>query len=328
MNAITKPATAIVEFSPFERDLAEYRARYLGVVYDLTDTSQEKQARADRLAIGKTVAELDRVHKAVKEPLKAQVDLLDGERKRIKDDLLALQDGIKQQIAAHDAALQALEDELASRVEEIKALARFDAPPSSAEILRRLPLADGLVLEGYQHHTDNADMARKSVIATLQQLLVDTQQREAQETELATLRAVLAAKEAEEAARVAAEQQAARDAQIAAAAQVEAERAMAERERVAQQAVEHAEAAARKAEADSLEALQRARAEAERALQEQQQAERKAALERQASREHAATIHRAAASALLANAGITMEQAKHVVSAIARGEVPHITITY
>ena len=56
-------STQIVEFNQFESDLAEYKSRYVGVVYDFSDKKQEKRP-LDRLAIGKTVAELDRVHKA------------------------------------------------------------------------------------------------------------------------------------------------------------------------------------------------------------------------------------------------------------------------
>ena len=104
LPAIT--STEVVEFRQFGKNLSEYKALYEGIVYDLTVPEQDKQARSDKLAIGKVIAQLDTVHKDIKAPLKERVDLLDGERKRIKDQLLTLQDGIKSQISDHEAALK------------------------------------------------------------------------------------------------------------------------------------------------------------------------------------------------------------------------------
>ena len=98
--------TAIAEYSEFEAKMAEFKKTYDNVVYDLTDPVHEKKARSDKYSIGKVISALDKKHDEIKAPLKAQVDLIDGERKRIKDELLGVQDKIKSQIKAHEDAIR------------------------------------------------------------------------------------------------------------------------------------------------------------------------------------------------------------------------------
>ena len=113
---IESTGTQIAEFNEFAAALAEYKAKYEGIVYDLTIPEQEKTAKADKMAIGKVISKLDGAHKAVKAPLKERVDLLDSERKRIKDQLLELQSGIKGQIAEHEARIKDAADALACAI--------------------------------------------------------------------------------------------------------------------------------------------------------------------------------------------------------------------
>jgi len=61
LPAIT--STEVVEFREFEKNLSEYKYRYEGVIYDITVPEQDKQARSDKLAIGKVIAKLDSAHK-------------------------------------------------------------------------------------------------------------------------------------------------------------------------------------------------------------------------------------------------------------------------
>src|SRR3990167_280480 len=131
------PKTDIVEFDEFAGKLAEFRQRYDGVVYDLAVPEQEKQARSDRYAIGKVVSALDAKHKELKEPLKRQTDLIDGERKRIKDDLLSIQDRIKSQIETHEAKIAAHEEELQARVEFIRNHA-FSVDKARASLIQEM----------------------------------------------------------------------------------------------------------------------------------------------------------------------------------------------
>lgn len=114
-----KEDNQIVEFQSFEFKLAEFKNKYDNMVYNLSDPVQEKAAKSDRLAIGKVIATLDKKHKEIKEPIKKQSDLIDGERKRIKDDLLAVQDKIKSQIKAHEDKIKAHHEMLDNKVQKL-----------------------------------------------------------------------------------------------------------------------------------------------------------------------------------------------------------------
>jgi len=114
-----KEDNQIVEFQSFEFKLAEFKNKYDNMVYNLSDPVQEKAAKSDRLAIGKVIATLDKKHKEIKEPIKKQSDLIDGERKRIKDDLLAVQDKIKSQIKAHEDKIKAHHKMLDNKVQQL-----------------------------------------------------------------------------------------------------------------------------------------------------------------------------------------------------------------
>jgi len=53
----------IKQFSPFEKELTEFKEKYTGLVYDMSIKKNEKSARSDRHTIGKTIAALDAKHK-------------------------------------------------------------------------------------------------------------------------------------------------------------------------------------------------------------------------------------------------------------------------
>jgi hypothetical protein len=283
------PSTSIVEFNQFESDLAEYKAKYQDVVYDLTVPAQEKQARSDRLSIGKKVAELDRVHAAVKAPLKAQVDLLDGERKRIKDGLLLIQDRIKSQIAEHDAKIQAIEDGLNARVDAIKALSIFEFQPTTANVQERLDTLNAITVdESFAHHAANALLAHKTSLSMLTVALAVATKAEADAAELERLRQESESRERQE-----------REARIAAEATAKAEKAAALK--------------AEQAEAARLDAIEQERIATER---------------REANKKHCAKINNAAADAMVTATGISPEGARLVVSAIVKGSIPAVSIRY
>lgn len=344
--------TGIVEFNEFEKNLAEYKSRYEGVVYDLTDSDQEKRAKSDRLAIGKTIASLDRAHKGVKEPLKAQVDLLDGERKRIKDGLLEVQGSIKSQIAEHEAKIEAKERELLARVEAIKTLAIFDGfSPESALVESRIADIEGTVInESFEHYEAEATFAKVKSLEYLQELLTDVKKQEKDAADLAQLKKEQTEREqAEREARIAAEatakaeQEAAekigRERQAKITAEANAKEAAERAVQAEVEAREKAEAAAKQVEIDRIaaekaakEAQAKAVAEGKEKVRLEAEAITAAAIARQNAREankrHCAKINRAAAQVLSLKAEITIEQAKACIAAIAKNEVPAVSINY
>lgn len=130
-------------------------------------------------------------------------------------------------------------------------------------------------------------------------------------------RRAIEAKQREEAQRMAAEQ-ARRDAELAEQRRIESE------ERAKQAAIEAAE----KAKADAAAAAERAaQDERDRIAAEQAEAKRLADA-RAADKEHRIQINRAALVDLIAQAGLDEEQAKAVVTAIAKGQVRNVKIFY
>jgi hypothetical protein len=130
-------------------------------------------------------------------------------------------------------------------------------------------------------------------------------------------RRAVEAKQREEAQRMAAEQ-AKRDAELAEQRRIEQE------ERSRQAAIEAEE----KAKSDAAAAAERA-AQAERERIEAEQAEAKRLADaRAADKEHRITINRAALVDLIAQAGLDEDQAKAVVTAIAKGQVRNVKIFY
>ena len=337
---IEKGTTAVVEFNQFEHDLAEYKARYQNVVYDLTVPEDDKRARSDRLAIGKTIAQLDRVHKAVKEPLKAKVDLLDGERKRIKDGLLEIQESIKSQIEAHEAAIKAVADAMLAKAMELMYLSQFDIQPTAAVVRERIATLKTTVIDdSYGDQQALAALNKEKSLQVLEPMLLglEAQEKAASEAEEARIAAEAKAREERE-ARIAAEA-AEKAKQEAAEAVAKAEReaaAAAEREKqAAAKAEQDAKDAAARAEREKAEAVAKAEADAKRKADEAESA-RLAAIEnerletekREANKKHCATINNAAADALMAECGIDKATAQAVIVPIAKGTVPAVTIRY
>lgn len=274
-------STNIVEFNKFEQQLAEFKAKYDDVVYDLSDPKQEKQARSDKYAIGQVVGELDRTHEKVKAPLLAQTRLLDAERKRIKDDLQGVQGKIKSQIEEHEAKQQAIEDGLVAAVEAIKAIGFFDVNPTSDQVMQRLVQIKKITIDNtFAHHEGAALIAHRDTLAGLQRLYNTVSQAEADAAELAQLKAEAAEREQQE-----------RDARIAleAAEQAkrEAEEAKAAAKREADAAIERERLAREQAEQAARDAQERAEQEARDARAREEQARIKAEFDAQRAAERA-----------------------------------------
>lgn len=276
MQELIEQTTAIAEFRPFESRMLEFRRRYADVVYDLTVPAQERQARSDRHQIGKVIGELDRSHKAIKAPLQNQVTLIDGERKRIKDDLLEIQGRIKDQIAARDEEIRAEAGKVQDAIDNIIALGLVDDTDTAIVIERHLGAASDIVPEAdiYGPRKADAALALRQTILSLEQGLKKRLKYEAEQAELAKLRAEReeqerqareevirrltsekAEREAEEKARIAAEAAKRRDEEAAEKLRqsIEAERkAKADAEAVKLKAIDDARKAAKaKAEAEA-----------------------------------------------------------------------------
>lgn len=368
-----------------------------------TDISSAKgraaiKSLAYKIARSKTA--LDDMGKDLSDKLRAQIDPILEERRKIREGC----DALKEQVTAPLDAWEAQEAErIKTHEDALTAIARtaefFSDEPTSAHIAEQIELLDAMTLAPYnwqefiQRAIDTKAAARKTLVDLLDHT-VAREQREAEAARLAAEQeaariAELARQQAEreaeiarqaaETARLAAEEEAARqaetariaaEAETARVAEVErlereriqreadeaAERARLERDRIereAQQAkdaaerervrlVEEAAERERQRIADQHAAEARAEAAARRAEQEKAaavQAERDqqaAELRRQeadrqrreADKKHRAAVNTRAVGGLISYGGLTEEQAKAVVTAIAKGQVPGVKIEY
>ncbi|MES0444919.1 MAG: hypothetical protein ABUJ92_00100 [Desulfobacterales bacterium] len=202
LQSVNTKELSIAEFSEFDIKLQGFKEKYIDVVYDLEDEDQEKQARSDRLTIGKVVSSLDSKHKELKAPLKAKTDLIDGERKRIKDDLLGVQDKIKSQLKAHEQKIVDHAEMLQDKVEAIRDHSVFGENHASTTQMTASELEVHLaeikshdVDDSYEHRKADATLARVDTIKVLEGLLVKRTKYEAEQAELERLRAEAAKRE-------------------------------------------------------------------------------------------------------------------------------------
>lgn len=335
MNSIDNGRKQIVEFDEFKTRLEKFKKRYSGVVYDLSDPEQEKQARSDRYAIGKVVSALDLKHKELKAPLKARTDLIDENRKEIKDELLQIQNKIKEQIKIRESEIRAHAEMLQGKIDKIKNLGVFSGDTDSDTIFKSLSLCRGLEIdEAFEDRKADAALAQLETVKKLEFLLAERKKAEAEQIELDRLRA-----EAEKREREDREEKIRREAvekercEAEAKAQQERDRVYAERLKAEAKATLEVEDAKRKQREAEERACRAAQDERERIENEQleaetkRQAEIKAEEARKAKQTHRTKIHREIKQSFV-NSGMSEENACFAADLIKDGKINNVTINY
>jgi len=348
-----KVVNEITEFKPFETNLTEFKSQYVDIVYDLFDVDQEKKAKSDKQTIGKVISALDKKHKELKAPLKAKTDLIDHERRRIKDELLEMQGGIKHQLEQHEfkkVEHDAMLHNMVLAIESLAEFSEFQELPDSNRFKELITEAEAIdVDDSYDHRKADATLAKVDVLKKLKILLEQTTEKETEQAELQRLRDEEAArqqKEREDAIR----KEAAEKAKLEAEQKAENDRIEAERKAKAE--IEAAEKAKQKAiddanrekmEAENAKKQQEAETkrretlaanqERERIEHEQQiEADKKAELQRmedakKSKQAHRAKIHKQAKADFMKN-GFSDEQATDLVTFIKDGKIKNISINY
>lgn len=307
-----------------DKILADVEAKARAEPVDISTVAGRKACASLAHKVARSKTALDEMGKVLTADLKAQTGRVDAERRKIRERLDALRDEVRKpltewedretrRVQGHEDALKAI-------------IALTDIPyatPPSQEIQSRIGSLDGLLDRDWEEFSARAQEAHKKTGEWLEKLLATALQREAEAAELERLRA-----EEAERARAAREEQIARD---AAARATEQARAQAEADR---QAVAKAERDAALAVEAQKAAEERAQRAAEDALIEERR--RVAAVEAQAQKEaearernkkHRAAVNTAAMKALVA-AGLSESAAKAAITAIAKGEIPAVSIAY
>lgn len=322
------------------------RAEVTGHVPDLTTDKGRKAIASLAFKVRKSKTALDALGKQLVDDLKEIPKKIDAERKRMRDQLDALADEVRApldeweateetRIANHKAGIEWFR----LRAEENRDLDSDELRVSIEEVVARV------VDEAWEEFEAEAHRMKARALDSLTQALAAREKYEAEQAELARLRAEAEARakrdEEERIAREAAER-ATREAEARAHAEYEAAakreseakaaQERAERERL--EAIERQKQAEARAEAEKLAAEQRAKeaAEAARLAEIKRQADEAARIEaeqrkREADKKHMAGINNAALAAFINN-GLPEECAKQAVVLIAKGLIPAVRIQY
>jgi len=296
---------------------------------DLSTASSRKAIASMAYKVAQSKTYLDGIGKELVDEQKKIPNLIDGTRRKIRDTLDKWKDEVRQPLTDWEKAEEARVAELKAGLAELQAVIADQAVRPALVLRERLAevKAEDVSEAVYDEFAGLAAEAKLKAIEALEARIIEADKREAEAAELAKLRA-----EAEARAKADAEAKAKADAEErerkAAEAAVAAERAKAEAAAKAAQAEaerkerEH-KAALEAAERRAVEAAAKAKADAE--AQAQREAAEKA--RREADREHRATINRAALAAFV-DGGIAEDIAKQVVTLIAAGTIPAVTINY
>lgn len=272
--------------------------------------------------------------KTIEVELREFCQKMDALRDEVRQPLTEWEKAEAQRVANHEMAIQEIKLRIECRDLNID------------ETRRNIQWLTGLVInESWEEYEAEAHRVKESALIQLNVHLEDCEQREAEQAELARLRAEAAAreqKEREERIAREAEERARREAEAAAQAERDA---VAKREADAKAAAERRELElklqAEKAEREKQEAINRAAQEKAAAEERQKQAveaERKRqadeiarqeaeAKAREADRKHKQAILGAAKDAII-ETGVTNDQAVKIVKLIAAGGVPNVRISY
>ncbi|MCO7218087.1 hypothetical protein [Halomonas sp. OfavH-34-E] len=300
------------------------------------DTAKGRQAYASmahKIARSKTA--IDNIGKELVADLKQLPKTIDAERKRWRDQLDAWRDEARGPLNEWEAAEEARKAQHQAGIERLDLLASDIPNLDSKELANCIAEAEAMAIgEHWEEYEAEAARTKDRVLSLLREGLAKRQAYEAEQAELARLRAEAEAREQKER-----EERIAREAEERARREAEAA-AQAERDAAARREAE-AKAAAERREREHKEAIERQRREAEaerqriedehRRREEERLAEERRQQDelarRQADKEHRARINRAALEAMI-DGGMPEDCAKTAITLIAKGQIPSITINY
>lgn len=335
--------------------LEKIRSEVYGHVPDLKTKKGRDQIASLAFKVRKSKSALDALGKQLVDDLKEAPKKVDAERKRMRDTLDALADEVHfplteweeaeaKRVHHHELAICSLQ-ELGS---DCTTADEYRAAIAELEAIK--------IDDSWEEFAVNAAKAKDANLTGIRELLAKRVAYEAEQAELAKLRA-----DAE--ARSKADHEAAIAAAAVAKAQAEEKERAEAAERKAKQAIADAEAAAnaermaaekreadlklaaeqaenrrlqqeRQAEQDKKDAAEKAERDRQQAIENErkrqaaaEQAEREETERRERNKAHVGKINRAALAALM-ESGIDEETGKQIIKLIATGKVPNVVINY
>ncbi|AKJ28764.1 hypothetical protein [Caldimonas brevitalea] len=287
LSSIEEVQSAITEFDKVSAGLRDLREKYSNVAFDVASPKGLREATDARAAIRAPRYAVEKVRKAAKAPVLALGRDIDARAAYITAELLQLEEPIDRQIKAEEARKEAEKEakrlaELARieahqvRIGEIRALLSIAVNATAPCIQTLINRLEAWVVgpDAFEEYATAAQRAKDETLTRLREMHpaavayeAEQARLKAEREELERLRAEQARREAEERARIAAEQKAEAD-------RLAVERAKQEAElRALREVFEREKAAARAAQEEADRQAAAARAEAERLVKEAREAE-------------------------------------------------------
>ncbi len=329
-----------IEGQDIDSTIAKIREEAKSLPVDMTVRKNREEVASFAYKVARSKTAVDKVGAALSAKYKAIPKKIDANRRVYKEAFERLQEEVRQPLTEWELAEKERKMAHESKIDWLNNWDdQLEHAPSEI-IKQRMAEVEAVELgESWQEYEAEAARAKDKALAGLRELLASTEQREAEQAELERLRQEAAEREQKEReeriAREAAEK--ARQEQAEALAKAQAEKELAEQRRIAAEKQAEADriAAEQRAERERAEAEKKAAEQAEAAAQaerdriaaEQAKAEAEKAA-READREHQGNINRAAMEAIQQAGSLTDEQARAVIVAIIKGEVPNVTINY
>lgn len=342
------PETCLQVFtdrSKLDAILDTVRQRVSGVVYDMNKRKDREACASDAYKVARTKAAMKKLRAATSAELKELPKKVDAGGRYLEEGFEAIQAEVRAPLDAWEATEAARIQGHKDAIVGITALVT-DCGESAESLRTALAAVEAIsVDESWEEFEAEAHRTKDKALANLRSSLAHREQHEAEQAELARLRAEAEERrKADELARIAREAaeratreaearaQAERDAAAKREADAKAAAEQAEREKA--QAIERQRQAEARAEAEKLAAEQRAKdaAEAARLAEIKRQEEAQAAAaeaqrRREADTKHKASINNAALAAFIEH-GMPEDCAKQAVKLIARGLIPAVQINY
>lgn len=303
-----------------------------GEVPDVTTKKGRDRIASLAYKVAKSKTALDSAGKSLADQLNAQLKPINSERKIIREELDKLKDEVRKPLTDYENAEAERVSSIKTRIQwfaDICIIDRDDIGISSSKLSERLASVSLVDIDdSFQEFKSDAALAKNSATEFLTLTIARTEKLEAEKAELERLR-----KESEEREKAEREKQIAEEAAAKAAseAQEAAAKEKARHEQLIKEAAEREEKMrqdAIQAKIDSDAAIERAKLqEIARQVAEKERAERERAA-RESDIENQRAVNNSAVSSLISVSGITEDQSKQIVSAIAKGLVNRVSISY
>lgn len=181
----------IVEYNATEAALIALRQKYAGVVFDLTTTKGDKEARAARLELATLRTSLEKKRKQFKAPALEFGKKIDSEAARVTTEILALENPIDDQIKADEQrrAREKAERELIAaerahgfrdRIAVIRAFVGKCQGISAERITNGISMVEMVDVSAtaFEEFAAEAETAKAETIAAMRQILEEAKRRE------------------------------------------------------------------------------------------------------------------------------------------------------